>query len=141
MKERRPMDAREAGDERPGMGDAELDERIARDLGALRSVRAQGQDLPSLHETIRAAQDMRPDPGLETNGIRRMLMQALGFIRTRPLAAAAREVTVTWTDCDCPAVMVPPVKTTPSSSSAVEGEMSSPLATPLGCASDSTSTR
>ena len=87
MKERRPMDAREAGEERPGMGDAELDERIAQDLGALRSVRA--QDLPSLHETIRSAQTLRPDPGLEPNGIRRILMQALGFTRTRPLVAAA----------------------------------------------------
>ncbi|HEU5310373.1 MAG TPA: hypothetical protein VFV24_02870, partial [Candidatus Eisenbacteria bacterium] len=81
MKERRPMDARETGVERPGMGDAELDERIAQDLGALRSVRAQEQDLPSLHETIRSAQRLRPDPGLEPNGIRRILMQALGFIR------------------------------------------------------------
>ena len=87
MKERRPMDARDTGVERPGMGDAELDERIAQDLGALRSARA--EDLPSLHETIRAAQNLRPDPGLERNGIRRILMQALGFIRTRPLAVAA----------------------------------------------------
>ncbi|HET9251677.1 MAG TPA: hypothetical protein VFP58_06130 [Candidatus Eisenbacteria bacterium] len=89
MKERRPMDAREAGERRPGMGDTELDERIAQDLGALRSVRAQDQDLPSLHETIRAAQKMRPDPGLLPHGIRRILMQALGFTRTRPLVAAA----------------------------------------------------
>ena len=88
MKERRPHDARRAGEERPGTGDAaSVDERIANDLGALRSVRA--QDLPSLHETIRDAQKLRPDPGLEPNGIRRILMQALGFIRTRPLVAAA----------------------------------------------------
>jgi hypothetical protein len=87
MKERRPTDAREAGEQRPGLGDAELDERIAQDLGALRSVRA--QDLPSLHETVRAAQRLRPDPGLEPNGIRRILMQALGFIRMRPLVATA----------------------------------------------------
>ena len=87
MKERRSHNAREAGEQRPGMGDAELDERIAEDLGALRSVRA--QDLPTLHETIRTAQQLRPDPGLEPNGIRRILMQALGFTRTRPLVAAA----------------------------------------------------
>ena len=71
---------------------AGTDERIARDLGALRSVRA--QDLPSLDETVRAAQKLRPDPGLEPNGIRRILMQALGFIRTRPLVAAAGVATV-----------------------------------------------
>jgi hypothetical protein len=88
MKERRPHDARRAGEERPGTGDAaSVDERIANDSRRLRSVRA--QDLPSLHETIRDAQKLRPDPGLEPNGIRRILMQALGFIRTRPLVAAA----------------------------------------------------
>jgi hypothetical protein len=88
MKERRPMNAREAGERRPGTGDAaSTDERIAEDLRSLASVRA--QDLPSVHDTIRAAQKLRPDPGLEPNGIRRILMQALGFIRTRPLVAAA----------------------------------------------------
>lgn len=86
MKERRSRSAREAGEQRPGTGDAERDERIARDLGALRSVRA--GDLPSVEETIRAARRLRPDPGLEPNGIRRILMQALGFIHTRPLASA-----------------------------------------------------
>lgn len=88
MKERRPHDARRAGEERPGTGDAaSVDERIANDLGALRSVRA--EDLPPLHETIRDAQNLRPDPGLEPNGIRRILMQASGFFRARPLIAAA----------------------------------------------------
>jgi hypothetical protein len=95
MKERR-----EAGEGRPRKGDATrdaaggepnvaagTDERIAGDLAALRSVRS--QDLPSLDETVRAAQRLRPDPGLEPNGIRRILMQALGFIRTRPLVATA----------------------------------------------------
>jgi hypothetical protein len=86
MKERRPTDARE-GEQRSGTGDTELDERIAQDLGALRSVRA--EDLPSLDETVRAARRLRPDPGLLPNGIRRILMQALGFIRTRPLVATA----------------------------------------------------
>jgi hypothetical protein len=88
MKERRPEEARGAGVERPGTGDAAgIDERMAQDLGALRSVRA--KDLPSVHDTIRAAQKLRPDPGLEPNGIRRILMQAHGFIRTRPLVVAA----------------------------------------------------
>ena len=88
MKERRPHHAREAGEQRPGSGDpASVDERIARDLGALRSVR--DQDLPSLADTLRAARTKRPDPGLEPNGIRRILMRTLGFIRMRPLAAAA----------------------------------------------------